>query len=222
MCLRRQRRSHLIQQRQPEYFPYGARFPPRMRSDVPGRPFSGQFFRPIKVFGYVTYVENSACPIALSASSLTAVTKDCIGVAYNVVEIPDYTAVKSCIAIFVITHVGLWKSSFDPTHALVFTFVGRANLGAHGKCSFAMCWITASFSVSHVLQLVPAGSTPHTDRPYSGGGDGAGSCPWNKAQLPTVETHLRPPPGPGLWYAPKRLPRTRLEHSDLSISKTSH
>ena len=231
---------HLIQVRNLNTLPYGARFLPQNADPtVPGRPLPDNFFRPIKGVGDVTYVENSGLSNyhALQASTNRRFTKGLqFGVAYTWSKSMDYASTdRGGLPMF--RDYGTWvygKSTFDQTHALVFNYVwDLPNLGQRTG-NAVLGQILDHWQVSGVTTFAsgfPLGinytTTDNAD--ITGGGDGARVNVIAKAQLPHGErtfdrwfnTAAFARPGRGdFGNAPKDVFRgPGLNSSDLSIFK---
>ena len=123
------RSQHLLQGRNLNTLPYGARFDPK-NSDptIPGRPLPDNFFRPYPGFGNLTYIENSGYGNynAMQVSVNRRFTDNVqFGLAYTWSKAMDLTSGDGG-GLPIYRPYRVWnygKSDYDQTHVFVFNYL---------------------------------------------------------------------------------------------------
>ena len=231
---------HLIQGRNLNVLPYGARFLPQNVDPTTGRALPDNFFRTYPGLGNVAYVENSGLSNyhSLQASANRRFAQGLqFGASYTWSKSMDYTSGDNGgLPIYRDYRTWLYgKSSFDQTHVLVFNYVWDIpDLGKRYN-NRALSYIVGYWQLSGVTTFASGfplgiGLATVDNADITGGGDGTRVNVVGKSQLPHGErtfdrwfdTSVFRRPAQGYYgNAPKDVVRgPGLNGSDLSLFKT--
>lgn len=231
---------HLMQSKDINRVPYGARFQPQNQDPTsPGKPLPDNFFRPYPGYGSINWYEN------VSTSNYNSLQVQAhrrfarglmFGLAYTWSKAMDYTDTDGGnVATY--RPLRVWnygKAGWDQTHIFVLNYIWDLPKPSKLWPSSVVHWVLDDWQVSGITSFVsgqPSGvgfsTTDGAD--ITGGGDGARIVVTGKAQLPHgqrtfyrwFDTSVFRRPAQGDWgNAPKdviRLPG--VNNWDISLFK---